>query len=1418
MENDIKLQKLISNLELTNFELGSSELLDFKEKIENDQVTWYFSFYIDPKIVSEEIKENFHKELHDQLEKFKIKLDATYRIHAKLLIDDSKTHMFWPTIRQLLIEKAPNLANLPTTIMVDNGVIEFSVNSNTESDQIEYFTPFIKKFCSQNNILVRDVIANVDEKIIDIDQIKQKSATIIHSQPRAFKAQQQSNVDVSEAVYLNNIKKPGNYTIQAMIFDKEIREIKTKDNRQFTIGIFKVTDFTSSIQVKKFLNPQLKEAFQNINENDWVAFQGKVSNDAFAKELVFEPNNFTRIKKQIIKSEPNDLQRYELHAHSKMSSLEGISKIKEYYSSFESLGIKGIAFTDTHNVQIYPEVESFAKNNSDVKTIYGLEMSYVRTPKPILHSSQDQKTDYDFIIFDLETTGFSNRFDAIIEFAAIHTKTGEKFTMFANPGFPIPKFISNLTNITDDMLINAPSESEALEDFLNFINKFENPCMVAHNADFDMNFLINKSIHHKLNMPDLPYLDTLELSRNLFPGVKRHGLAALVKKYKVKLDSHHRAIDDTLALQEVFNNLIKDLPMHINQVNILVNNEKYNTDLNYQFERSKKVSLLVKESKGLRNIFKIVSHGLTDRFFSGPKPHLQDIKENSNGLLIGSNFEEGEFFDLLLNHSYEAALTFAKNLDYIEIMPIEQLMYLIDNNTIRAYYILEQVYHDIHKISDQLGLPLVGSSRPYHVYDYQKLNRKIYTDSISAIHRYRSASLTLEQYPNNALLTPTEMLASFKRVFNAEEAAKIVFTGPEKIVDQIENIKIIKDELFAPNVEDVMEIDEQDIRKIAYEKAQEIYSNNLPEIVKARLDRELESIIKHRFDVVYLISMKLVKKSLSDGYLVGSRGSVGSSFAATMLEITEVNPLPPHYVCPICKNSEFVTNGVYSVGYDMPDKKCICGNQYKKDGHDIPFETFLGFKGDKVPDIDLNFSGEYQAQAHNFVREIFGDDHAFRAGTISSVADKTAFGYVKGFEKDSDLELSPTQIDFLVKDLTGTKKTTGQHPGGIIVVPKDMQIYDITPIQYPADDRNASWRTTHFDFHAIHDNLLKLDILGHDDPTIIRFLQDQTNFDIDTIDFSDSKVLAIFNSIDSLELLDNPLKWSVGSLAIPEFGTSFVREMLREVNAKKFSDLVQISGLSHGTDVWIGNAQKLIKDKTATISDVIGCRDDIMVKLMQYDLEPSLAFSIMEDVRKGKGLTPDYIKELKQKGLPDWYISSCQKIKYMFPKAHATAYVTMAFRIAYFKVYMPLAFYAAFFSVKADQFHLNSMMSGTKAILSQIELIKDNPKPMPKDSATLLTLEVSLEMTLRGYKFNSIDLNVSQAEYFVMDETNNSLYPSFKTIDGLGASAAQSIIDARNEKQFSSIEDFKKRTKVNTKVFQIMTGMDVFKNLPEKED
>jgi DNA polymerase-3 subunit alpha (Gram-positive type) len=1045
-------------------------------------------------------------------------------------------------------------------------------------------------------------------------------------------------------------------------------------------------------------------------------------------------------------------------------------------------------------------------------------MGYVKSPKMIINSNQEIKADYDFIIFDLETTGFSNRFDSIVEFAAIHQASKEQFTMFANPGFPMPKFISELTNITDDMLLDAPSEQEALEDFIAFISKFPNPCLVAHNADFDMNFIINKAKQYNLEMPNVAYLDTLELSRNLFPEAKRHGLAALVKKYKVKLESHHRAIDDTLALQEIFAKMLEEIPVPFEQINTIVNNEEYHTNLNYQFDRSKKISLLVKEQSGLRNMFKVVSHGLTTRFYAGPKPEFEQIKANTKGLLIGSNFEEGELFDLVLNHSYEAAEEFAKNLDYIEIMPIEQLTYMVSNNTVRAVYILEQVYQDLYKISQDLNIPLVGSSRPYHVYDYQKLNRKIYTDSISAIHRYRSSSLKIEQYPNNSLLTPTEMLASFKRVFDAEIAAQIVFANPENIVDKIDDIKIIKDELFAPNVADVMEEDERDIRKIAYKRAEAIYSENLPEIVKKRLDRELDSIIQHRFDVVYLISMKLVKQSLSDGYLVGSRGSVGSSLAATMLEITEVNPLPPHYICPNCKNSEFITDGTYSVGYDMPDKQCICGTIYKKDGHDIPFETFLGFKGDKVPDIDLNFSGEYQAHAHNFVREIFGDEHAFRAGTISSVASKTAFGYVKGFEKDSELELSPTQIDFLVKDLEGTKKTTGQHPGGIIVVPKDMQIYDITPIQFPADDRNAAWRTTHFDFHAIHDNLLKLDILGHDDPTIIRFLQDQTNFDINTIDFSDENVLGIFHSITPLNLESNPMNWSVGTLAIPEFGTGFVREMLREVNARKFSDLVQISGLSHGTDVWIGNAQQLIKDKISTISDVIGCRDDIMVKLMHYGLEPSLAFNIMEDVRKGKGLTPDYIKELKQKGLPDWYINSCQKIKYMFPKAHATAYVTMAFRIAYFKVYLPLAFYAAFFSIKADQFHLISMMAGTNAIMSQIELISDNPKPMPKDVATLLTLEVALEMSLRGMKFNSIDLNISKAEYFVIDQENNSLYPSFKTIEGLGANAANSIIVARDEKQFSSIEDFKKRTKVNTKVFQIMEGMGVFKHLPEKEE
>jgi len=760
----------------------------------------------------------------------------------------------------------------------------------------------------------------------------------------------------------------------------------------------------------------------------------------------------------------------------------------------------------------------------------------------------------------------------------------------------------------------------------------------------------------------------------------------------------------------------------------------------------------------------------------------------------------------MMQKSPEEVEGIAQFYDYIEVFPKQAYQHLIELELVQSNAVLERIIKNLVKLGDKLNKPVVATGNVHYLNETDKVYRKILISSQGGAN-----PLNRHELPDVHFRTTNEMLDSFA-FLGEEKAHEIVVKNSNLIADMIDVIKPIKDDLYAPKIEGA----DEEIRSMTYSRAHSIYGEKLPEIVEARIEKELKSIIGHGFAVIYLISHKLVKKSLDDGYLVGSRGSVGSSLVATLTEITEVNPLPPHYVCPNCKHSEFFNDGSVGSGFDLPEKNCVeCGTRYNKDGQDIPFETFLGFKGDKVPDIDLNFSGEYQPIAHNYTKVLFGEDYVYRAGTIGTVADKTAFGYVKAYQQDHNLHFRNVEVERLAQGCTGVKRTTGQHPGGIIVVPDYMDIYDFSPIQYPADDRNSEWKTTHFDFHSIHDNLLKLDILGHDDPTVIRMLQDLSGIDPKTIPTDDPYVMQIFSSPAPLGVTADQIMCKTGTLGIPEFGTKFVRQMLEDTKPTTFSELVQISGLSHGTDVWLGNAQELIQNKTCTLSEVIGCRDDIMVYLIYQGLDPSFAFKIMESVRKGKGLSEEMEEEMKKNNVPNWYIDSCKKIKYMFPKAHASAYVLMAVRIAYFKVYHPLLYYAAYFSVRADDFDIDTMIKGSESIRKVIQdLISKGMEISTKEKNLQTVLELALEMTERGYSFQKIDLYRSKANDFIIE--GNTLIPPFNSIPGLGTNAAVNIEKAREDGEFLSKEDLQQRAKLSKTVIEFLDRQGCLADLPDQ--
>ena len=1258
-------------------------------------------------------------------------------------------------------------------------------------------------------------LASLEAHIQEEDQQSAKEATEKIEKIKAEKAKQQDNngssvekCQIGKPIHVENIKpietiieEEFKVAIEGVIFDINIKELKSGRH----IVELKVTDYTDSLVLKMFTRKNKDDLnhFKALSVGKWVRAQGRIEEDTFVRDLVMMMSDIEEIKKTP-KQDKAEEKRVEFHLHSSMSQMDGIPNISAYVNQAAAWGHKAIAVTDHNVVQAFPDAHNAAEKNG-IKMIYGMEGMLVDDGVPIAYKPTDRNLkDATYVVFDVETTGLSNQYDQIIELAAVKVKDGEiidKFERFSNPHEKLSETIINLTHITDDMLVDAPEIEEVLTEFKEWVG---DAIFVAHNASFDMGFIDTGYERLGFGPSTNGVIDTLELSRTINTEYGKHGLNFLAKKYGVELTQHHRAIYDTEATAYIFIKMVQQMK-ELGVTNHKDINKKLSNEDAYKRARPTHVTLIVQNQDGLKNLFKIVSASLVKYYYRTPRIPRSLLNEYREGILVGTACDEGELFTAVMQRDQSEVEKIAKYYDFIEVQPPKLYQDLIDRELIRDTETLYEIYDRILKAGESTGIPVIATGNAHYLFEHDAIARKILIASQPGNPLNRST------LPEAHFRTTDEMLDEF-HFLGEDKAYDIVVKNTNELADRIEKVIPIKDQLFTPRMEGANE----EIRELSYTNAKKLYGDDLPQIVIDRLEKELDSIIGNGFSVIYLISQRLVKKSLDDGYLVGSRGSVGSSFVATMTEITEVNPLPPHYICPHCKTSEFFDDGSVGSGFDLPDKTCeTCGGELIKEGQDIPFETFLGFKGDKVPDIDLNFSGEYQPHAHNYTKVLFGEDKVFRAGTIGTVAEKTAFGFVKGYLNDQGIHKRGAEIDRLVKGCTGVKRTTGQHPGGIIVVPDYMDIYDFTPIQYPADDQSAPWMTTHFDFHSIHDNVLKLDILGHDDPTMIRMLQDLSGIDPKTIPVDDKETMQIFSSPASLGVTEEDILCKTGTFGVPEFGTGFVRQMLEDTKPTTFSELVQISGLSHGTDVWLGNAQELIRSGICDLSSVIGCRDDIMVYLMYAGLEPSMAFKTMESVRKGKGLTDEMINAMKANDVPDWYLDSCLKIKYMFPKAHAAAYVLMAVRIAYFKVHHPLYYYAAYFTIRASDFDLITMIKDKESIKNTVKDMYSRYMDLGKKEKDVLTvLEIMNEMAHRGFKMQPISLEKSQAFDFIIED--DTLIPPFIAVPGLGENVAKRIVEAREDGPFLSKEDLNKKAGLSQKIIEYLDDLGSLPDLPDK--
>jgi DNA polymerase-3 subunit alpha (Gram-positive type) len=1220
----------------------------------------------------------------------------------------------------------------------------------------------------------------------------------------------------------------GRVTVEGDVFAVSSR---TLQKRGGAVLSFDMTDRTNSVRVSRYLRSEDDQSIlDKIKEGDHLTVQGEISYSKFDDDMVLDPRNIVKGKKTVRPDNAPE-KRVELHMHTRFSALDALTDPEALIKRAAYWGMPAVAVTDHGVAQAFPDMWKHGKKNG-VKVIYGLEAYYYEDARKIFHGDSDLPLDTETVAFDIETTGLNESTDRITEIGAVIYAGGEirdSFQTFVNPGMPIPQEITDLTGITDADVASAPGEKEALEAFLRFAGGRP---LAAHNADFDTGFMRAAAVRNGMTF-DLPYLDTLVAAHHLLPELTRFKLDTVSNHLKLPKFNHHRASDDAAVvarIMEKFIPMMQDRGIRdLNGINRLCED-------NARAEKTFHMILLVKNRTGLKNLYKLISSSYLEHFYRTPNIPRSLLETHRDGLLVGSACGMGELYGAVMRgESDEKLKEIASFYDYLEIQPICNNAFLIEDGRVSGEEVLQDYNRTILRLGRELGKPVIAASDVHFLDPEDEQYRRI----LLAAKKFSDPDRECPIYFRNT----EEMLAEFQYL-GEETAREVVITNTRAIADQIEEIELLPKGLFPPKIENSAE----ELKNLVYGKMHRVYGEVPPPVVQERVDTELKTILDHHYDVIYMSAQKLVQNSLEHGYLVGSRGSVGSSMVAWMSGITEVNSFPAHYVCPQCCYSEFPSLKLcwnphaeagheadlsasmfteelpaYGCGADMPEKNCpLCGTPLRRDGFDIPFETFLGYPGnEKTPDIDLNFSGEYQAKAHKYTETLFGSDHVFRAGTIGTLAEKTAYGYVKKYLEERGIKATRAEENRLAAGLVGIKRTTGQHPGGLVVIPQDKDVTDFCPVQHPADDPNSDIITTHFEYHCMEENLLKLDMLGHDDPTMIRMLEDMTGVNARKIPLDDRDTMSIFTSSKVLGYEHDKMRGETGAVAIPEFGTAFTRQMLMDTQPTQFDTLVRLSGFSHGTDVWLGNAKDLILSGTAGVNETIGCRDDIMLYLISMGIDERKAFKFMEAVRKGaihKGKSwPDgIVEEMQQHGIPEWYIESCRKIQYLFPKAHAVAYVMMAFRIAWFKVHEPLAFYSAYFYRRSQKgnFDAAMMTQGMQAVIDEMDRIRSSQDATAKDEDLLTTLEVCYEFYLRGFSFASMDLYESDPLKFNLKD--GKLLPPFVSVSGLGETAALDIAEGRKGKKFLSIEEFSAACpKVSKTHIENLKKAGVFGDLPE---